>query len=95
MTLSGQFSAIAPVDLFVHRSASSDLPPTSFQDLTELAIALGSASSTFFALHPPPGLAPALATTSLFLLLKSTTALVIVVRDIPVNSDNRVIPPRP
>jgi hypothetical protein len=35
---------------------------------------------------PPPGIHP---------LFNSATALVIAGRDIPVNSDNRLIPPRP
>jgi hypothetical protein len=41
------------------------------------------------------GSPPGAASTSLPRLRNSDTALVIVVRDIPVNCDSRVIPPRP
>jgi hypothetical protein len=54
----------------------------------------GSASSTFF--RPPPiarmRLYPA---STNFPRPNSATALVMVVRDIPDNFDNRLIPPRP
>jgi hypothetical protein len=55
----------------------------------------GSESSTFFRPPPVSRICPLPAPASFFLLFNSATALVIVVRDIPVNSDKRLTPPRP
>jgi hypothetical protein len=55
----------------------------------------GSASSTYF--RPPPAsrIRPRAAHRQFFLPSNSTTVQVIVLRDIPLNSDQRLFPTRP
>jgi hypothetical protein len=72
---------MAGVDLLVHRNTLIGTPAV--------------VSSTFSRSPPASRIHPSPASTSFLPLLNSPTALVMVVRDIPFNCDNRVKPPRP
>src|SRR6266849_3496512 len=87
---------MACVDLLVHRTALMGSPAVvSSKIRVNSACSFPSPSSTRLRPAPASRILPSVNCTNFLLLHNSATALVIVVRDIPVNLERRLIPPRP
>src|SRR6059036_150329 len=87
---------MACVDLLVHRKALMGSPAVVSSRISSSTFrTLSSMSSTLF--RPAPGcrIIPSSGFNNFLPDFSSSTAFVIVVRDIPVNSHRRLIPPRP